>query len=107
MASLHQAYTHITQRLNIPGWDNEKADVKELVKVYLSKESAGQWLLVFDVTDGARLEAVRPSQAVSLIEYLLVSNQGAIVFTITDRKMAVTLAPQDIMELPETEQDIA
>jgi hypothetical protein len=57
----------------------------------LSKESTGQWLLVFDIMDGARLEAVGLSQAISLIEYLLVSNQGAIVFTITDRKMAVAL----------------
>jgi hypothetical protein len=40
--SLHQAYTYITQRLNIPGWDNEKADVKELVQLHLSKESIGQ-----------------------------------------------------------------
>ena len=91
MASLHQAYMHIAQRLKIPGWDDEKADVKELVQLYLSKESAGQWLLVFDITDGARLEAVRSSQAVSLIEYLPVSNQGAIFFTTTDRKMAVAL----------------
>ena len=107
MASLHQAYTHIAQRLKIPGWDDEKADVKELVQLYLSKESAGQWLLVFDIMDGARLEAVRSSQAVSFIEYLPVSNQGSIIFTTTDRKMAVTLASQDIMELPEMEQDIA
>jgi hypothetical protein len=37
--SLHQAYAYIAQRLNIPGWDDEKADVKELVQLYLSKES--------------------------------------------------------------------
>jgi hypothetical protein len=107
IASLYQAYTHIAQRLNIPGWDDKKADVKELVQLYLSKESAGQWLLVFDITDRARLEAVESSQAVSLIEYLPVSNQGAIVFTTTDRKIAVILVLQDIIELPEIEQDIA
>ena len=73
----------------------------------MSKESAGQWLLVFDITDGARLETAGSSQAVSLIEYLPVSSQGAIVFTTTERKTAVTLALQDIIELPEIEQDIA
>jgi tetratricopeptide (TPR) repeat protein len=107
MESLYQAYTYIAQRLNIPGWDNEKADVKKLVQLHLSKESAGQWLLVFDITDEARLETAGSSQAASLIEYLPVSDQGAIVFTITDRKTAVTLALQDIVELPEMEQDIA
>ena len=105
--SLHQAYAYIAQRLNIPGWDDEKADVKELVQLYLSKESVGQWLLVFDITDEAILETPGSSQAVSLSKYLPVSNQGAIVFTTTDRKTAVTLALQNIVELPEMEQDIA
>jgi hypothetical protein len=73
----------------------------------LSKESAGQWLFVFDITDEARLEIAGSSQAVSLIEYLPVSNPGAIVFTTTDTKTAVMLALQNIVELPEMEQDIA
>ncbi|RDL31839.1 uncharacterized protein BP5553_09241 [Venustampulla echinocandica] len=107
MESLHQAYAYIAQRLSIPGWDDEKADVKKLVQLYLSKESAGQWLLVFDITDEARLETAESSQAISLIEYLPVSDQGAIVFTTTDRITAVTLALQDIVELPEIEQDLA
>jgi len=108
MESLHQAYTYIAQRLNIPGWDDEKVDVKKLVRLYLSKESAGQWLLVFDITDTARLETAGSSQAVSLMEYLPASDQGAIVFTTTERKTAVTLASQNIVELPpEMEQDMA
>jgi tetratricopeptide (TPR) repeat protein len=36
-----------------------------------------------------------------------VSSQGAIVFTTTDRKTAATLALQNIVELPEMEQEIA
>jgi hypothetical protein len=105
--SLHQAYAYIAQRLNIPGWDDEKADVKELVQLYLSKESVGQWLLVFDITDEAILETTGSFQAVSLIKYLPVSSQGAIVFTTTDRKTAATLALQNIVELPNMEQNIA
>jgi tetratricopeptide (TPR) repeat protein len=42
-----------------------------------------------------------------LVKYLPVSNQGAIIFTTTDRKTAMTLTLQNIMELPEIEQDIA
>lgn len=107
MESLHQAYAYLAQRLNIPGWDDEKADIKELVQLYLSKESVGQWLLVFDITDEAILETTGSFQAGSLIKYLPVSNQGAIVFTTTDRNTAVTLALQNIVELPEMEQDMA
>jgi hypothetical protein len=40
--SLQQAYIHVAQQLGIPGWDEEKADVKRLVQGYLSKESVGQ-----------------------------------------------------------------
>jgi hypothetical protein len=108
MESLHQAFTYIAQRLQIPGWDDEKADVKKLVQLYLSKESAGQWLLVFDITDTATaILETGSSQAVNLIEYLPASDQGTIVFITTKRETAVTLAQQNIVELPEMEQDIA
>jgi len=51
MESLHQAYLHVAQQLKIPGLDEEKADANKLVQGYLSKESAGRWLLVFDNAD--------------------------------------------------------
>jgi hypothetical protein len=102
--SLHQAYEHIAQRLSIPDWDNKKADVKKLVQIHLSKESAGQWLLIFDNVDEATLESAGSS---NLIEYLPSSKQGAIVFTTTNRTTAAKLASQNIVELPEMEQDMA
>jgi tetratricopeptide (TPR) repeat protein len=107
MESLYQGYAHIARRLNILGWDNEKADVKKLVQLHLSKESVGQWLLVFDNADEGRLESASLSKAVSLIECLPSSEHGAIVFTTTDKKTAAKLAPQNIVELPEIEQDMA
>lgn len=101
--SIHQAYAHIARRLTISGWDNEKVDVKKLVQLHLGKESAGQWLLIFDNADVHRLE----SAGLHLIEYLPSSKQGTIVFTTTDRKTAAKLAPQNIVELPEMEQEMA
>jgi tetratricopeptide (TPR) repeat protein len=97
--SLYQAYAHIARRLNIPGWDDEKADVRKLVQLHLSNESAGQWLLVFDNADEAK--------AAGLMEFLPSSEQGAIVFTTTNRKTAAKPAPRSIVELPEMEQDMA
>jgi tetratricopeptide (TPR) repeat protein len=107
MESLHQAYTHIARQLNVPGWDNNTADVRKLVQLHLSKESTGQWLLVFDNADVANLESVGSSTIASLIEYLPSSRQGAIVFTTTDMKTAVTLESENIVELPGFEQDMA
>jgi hypothetical protein len=97
--SIHQGYAHIARRLNIPGWDDEKTDVKKLVQLHLSKESAGQWLLVFDNADDA--------ETVGLTEFLPSSEQGAIIFTTTNRKTAAKLAPRNVVELPEMEQGIA
>ena len=77
------------------------------MQLYLSKESAGQWLLVFNNADDARIESARLFKAVSLTEFLLSSKQGAIVFTTANRKTAAKLALQNIVELLEIEQDIA
>jgi len=51
MESLHQSDLDAAQQLGIARAEDEKADVKELVQAYLSKESTGQWLLVFDNAD--------------------------------------------------------
>jgi KaiC/GvpD/RAD55 family RecA-like ATPase len=105
--SIHQGYAHIARRLTIPGWDDEKADVKKLVQLHLSKESAEQWFLVFDNADDATIGSARSSNVVSLMEFLPSSGQGVIVFTTADRKTATKLAPQNIVELPKLEKDIA
>jgi Cdc6-like AAA superfamily ATPase len=53
--SLYQAYLHVARELKIPGSDEDKADVMKLVQGYLSKESAGRWLLVFDNADDVNM----------------------------------------------------
>jgi Cdc6-like AAA superfamily ATPase len=49
--SLYQVYLNVARQLSIPGWEEDKADVRRLVQSYLSRENAGQWLLVFDNAD--------------------------------------------------------
>jgi tetratricopeptide (TPR) repeat protein len=110
MESLHQAYLDVARRLSIAGCEEEKADVKRLVQGYLSKESAGQWLLVFDNADDINMwiaEAGSGPGSGRLIEYLPRSNQGCIVFTSRDRKTAVKLAHQNIVEVPEMDEVVA
>jgi tetratricopeptide (TPR) repeat protein len=92
--SLQQAYVDVARQLNIPGWEEDKVDVKRLVQGYLGKKSAGRWLLVFDNADDINMwmakQESEPGSA-RLIEYLPRSSQGCIVFTTRDRKTAVKL----------------
>jgi len=108
--SLHQAYVDVVRQLSIPGWEEGKADVKRLVQGYLSKESAGRWLLVFDNADDINMWMAKSESEPGsgrLIEYLPRSNQGCIVFTTRDRKTAVKLAHQNVMEVPKMNEEVA
>src|SRR6266536_1876480 len=40
--SLHQGYLDIARQLGIPGWEDEKMDVRKLVQEYLSKDDVGR-----------------------------------------------------------------
>jgi hypothetical protein len=107
--SLHQGYMHIAQRLGIPGWNNEKSNVKRLVQQYLSQEGAGQWLLVFDNVDDVSLWTAGSGPGaglVGLMQYLPSSEQGCIVFTTRDKGTAIKLGTQSIVEVPEMYEDI-
>jgi tetratricopeptide (TPR) repeat protein len=110
MESLQQAYLDVAKQLGVPGWDEEKADVKKLVQTYLSNESAGQWLLVFDNADDVEIWITKPGTeqtAWRLIDYLPRSRQGCIIFTTRDRKAAIKLALQNVIKVPEMDEDMA
>ena len=77
------------------------------MQAHLSKESTGRWLLVFDNADdldmwiakaGSRLQPRQGSHP--LIDYLPKSKQGAVIFTTRDRKIAVKLAQQNVINVP-------
>jgi hypothetical protein len=95
MESLHQAYLDVARQLSIPGCEEDQADVKRLVQGHLSKESVGQWLLVFDNADDIDMWiglAGSVPGSDRLIDYLPKSKHGSILFTSRDRKAAVKLA---------------
>jgi tetratricopeptide (TPR) repeat protein len=108
--SIHLAYAHIAQKLNIPGWDDDKADILKLVQIYLSGTSAGRWLLIYDNADDIYLgsnELSSNSQATRLINHLPQSELGAIIFTTTDSKIAETLASTNVIKLLNMTPDTA
>ncbi|KAG4431135.1 hypothetical protein IFR05_013384 [Cadophora sp. M221] len=108
--SLHQAYLDVARQLGIAGCEDIQADVKRLVKDHLSKESAGQWLLVFDNADDINMWTGQVGSKLGsdrLINYLPSSKHGCILFTSRDRKTAVKLAQQNIIQLTEMGEDVA
>ena len=110
MESLQKTYRNVAQQLGIPGSGEERADVKRLVQAHLSKESAGQWLLVFDNADDIDMWTAKPGTEQTsdhLIDYLPRNRQGCIIFTTRDRKTAIKLAQQNIIEVPEMDEDMA
>jgi hypothetical protein len=107
--SLEQAYSGIARKLAISGWDDEKADVKQLVKSHLGMKSARQWLLIFDNADDLNLGSAKLStpRSTNLIDYLPQSKLGYIIFTTTNSEIAEMLEPQTILEMQEMLPDTA
>ena len=103
-ASFETAYREIGQRLKLPGLDDDKADVKELVRTRLSQESAGKWILIVDNADDFGLlynRANESSSSRALHEYLPFSPLGAILFTTRDREAATRYAGSYVIRVEE------
>ena len=108
MESLEQSYRDVAQQLGISESEDHKTDVKKLVQQYLSKESASQWVLVFDNADDIDMWTSKSKRGPGrLIDYLPKSKRGTIIFTTRDRKTAVKLAEQNIVEVQEMDEDMA
>ncbi|KAF2194001.1 HET-domain-containing protein, partial [Zopfia rhizophila CBS 207.26] len=108
--SLHQAYVDVARQLSIPGWERDNANLKRHVQGYLSKESSGRWVLVFDNADNIDMWMAKPESEPGsgrLIEFLPRSKQGSIIFTTRDRKAAVKLAHWNMVEVPEMKKEVA
>lgn len=105
---LKQAYLHVAKQLGISGCEDNKVDIKRQVQDYLCGESAGQWVLVFDNADDINMWISKFKQGSSrLIDYLPKSKRGSIIFTTRDRKTAVKLAHQNIVEVSEMDETVA
>ena len=118
--SLHQGYLEAAHQLEIPGWEDEKTDVKKLVQEHLSNKYTNQWLLVFDNADdldmwtstpripvGHETETAASQGSSRLIDCLPRNKQGCIIFTTRDRRVAVKLAQENVIELSELDNEAA
>jgi tetratricopeptide (TPR) repeat protein len=97
----------IGKTLNVPGIQDEKADVKNLVKQYLSQDSAGNWLMILDNADDEGIWGVpaKPSANwTALAESLPKCTTGRILVTTRSRRVAVYMAGKEVVELAEMNQ---
>jgi len=105
--SFEKSYRDIGQVLEIPGIIEDKADVKVLVKTFLSQESAGRWLLIIDNADDVEMlygradESNESSGSPALADYLPFSRKGSILFTTRNLKAAVKEAGVNVIILRE------
>jgi tetratricopeptide (TPR) repeat protein len=103
--SFEQAYRDICMALRIITDDN--ADVKRLLKMRLSDENFGQWLMIVDNADDDTVlfgTAGEDDAADRLIDYIPFSRRGSIVFTTRTREAAVRLAENNVILLGKLEK---
>ena len=106
--SFEHAFLEIAQLLRIPELADEKADVKQAVKRYLSQEEAGQWLFILDNADSHDiLFGSDANQAAALTDYIPQSSKGSIVYTTRSLEVAISLAGNEVVEVVEMEEEAA
>jgi hypothetical protein len=108
-ASFEEGFHKIGQALQIPGINEDKADIKLLVKTFLSQESAGRWLLIIDNADDIEMLYSRADESnessPTLVDYLPFSRKGSILFTTRNLEAAVKQAGVDVIIVKEMSED--
>jgi pentatricopeptide repeat protein len=106
-ASFENAFRVIGQQLKIPGLEDDKADVKKLVKTRLSQESTGKWLMIMDNADNFEIfyHNNKDSGYGALSEYLPFSPLGTILFTTRDREAATRYAGSNVIDIDEMDDE--
>ncbi|KAL4774447.1 hypothetical protein BDW60DRAFT_214958 [Aspergillus nidulans var. acristatus] len=104
-ALIEQMFLRFAEILGLHGV--KPADVKEQIKAYLSSKHAGKWLLVFDNADDTEMWLAADDQAPALEDFLPQSEQGHILFTTRNRKLAMKLAPLSVIPIPDVDTETA
>lgn len=100
----------IGKKLRIPGIEDEKADIKSLVKQRLSNSSAGRWVLILDNADDELLWGKRSDlrqQIFSLVDSLPRTTNGSILIITRTRGVASFLAGKEVIALKAMSPDEA
>jgi tetratricopeptide (TPR) repeat protein len=101
--SLYQSYASVAQKLRVPGWDDDLADMKQVAKRCVVEMSARQCLLIFDNTEDTTLRSSTSSmtEAADLADFVPQSKLCSVIFTTTNSNTAQSLASQNVIVLQE------
>ncbi|KAL3456402.1 hypothetical protein BJX64DRAFT_41730 [Aspergillus heterothallicus] len=105
-ASVEQALMGIAQIIGLQ--DVKPSDLTERVKDYLSQASGQKWLLIFDNADDMDMWVGEGAGATEIANILAPSEQGHILFTTRNRKLAVRLTSPFVIDVsePDTETGV-
>jgi tetratricopeptide (TPR) repeat protein len=105
--SLYQSYASVAQKLSIPGWDDDQADMKQIIQHCVAEMSARRCLLIFDNAEDTTLQSSGSSttEAADLADFLPQSKLCSAIFTTTNGGTAKALAPQNLIALRELTPD--
>ncbi|KAH7459857.1 hypothetical protein FOMA001_g19797 [Fusarium oxysporum f. sp. matthiolae] len=104
-ASFEQACMRIMDACGIPTTDDSNA--VESVRQHLNSKIAGKWLLVVDNADDMQTVMGSKGADNGLYRSLPQSDQGRILFTTRYRKVAISVAGRNIVEVPAMSRDEA
>ncbi|TLD07205.1 hypothetical protein PgNI_10384 [Pyricularia grisea] len=112
MESLDQGYHAVAEHLGKSKPGDKDVNIKKLVQSFLSEDSAHPWVLVFDNADDVNMWIDKPdggSQQTSdrLMDYIPKHKKGRVIFTTRDRRVAVKLANQNVLEISKLTQSTA
>ncbi|KAF5235111.1 hypothetical protein FAUST_7283 [Fusarium austroamericanum] len=87
-ARFEQGYRDIADRAEIPGREDPKADILNIVYNWLCSEKSGQWLMILDNADddGSFFDQVKPLES-----YLAQTPNGRILITSRNKIAAINL----------------
>jgi tetratricopeptide (TPR) repeat protein len=99
---VEQAFMDIATMLQIP--DIDPAKVKDQVKSCLSQHCPRKWLLIFDNADNMDMWVGSNTTFPPLRHFLPESQQGRILFTTRNHKLAVKLVGSNTISVPELDE---
>ncbi|KAI9148795.1 kinesin light chain [Paramyrothecium foliicola] len=101
LETFESAYRTIGRHLGIQGIDDEKADIKTLVKEALNQYDGSGWLLILDNADDWELLFTNEK----LMSYLPTSRRGSILFTTRNHQAGVRFDSRgNLIKLHELEE---
>jgi nucleoside phosphorylase/tetratricopeptide (TPR) repeat protein len=104
-AMIEQTFLSIAQTLGLHG--TKAVEAKAQIMIYLSSKHAGKWLLIFDNADDTEMWLAASHTAPALEDFLPQSEQGRILFTTRNRKLAMKLAPFNTVPIPDEDKETA